>query len=288
MNYIVYKTTNHLNNKIYIGIHKQETLEFDGYYGSGILLNRAIEKYGEEHFEREILFCFNNLEDARCKERELVTEDFCKSRDNYNISVGGTGGNTMAGYSDEEKREVYLKVIKTKRDRGTINYSGEELEKARERMRKIRIQPDNRGRVHTAQSIQNMKDSRRKFCWITNGYDNVQMFLDDDKEIEIPDGWRRGMTVLEENKFTGHTEEVLRELSKKRKGKRYITDGNVNKIYSDGDEIPEGWYFGLTRHKKEKRFFITNGVESRKILINDEIPEGWYKGRTFNSGKKHE
>jgi hypothetical protein len=49
---IIYKTTNTINNKIYIGkaIHNNPK-----YLGSGLLLNRAIKKYGREMFVREVI-----------------------------------------------------------------------------------------------------------------------------------------------------------------------------------------------------------------------------------------
>jgi len=52
--FILYKTTNLLNGKTYVGIHKTNDLE-DGYLGSGIALLVAIRKYGKFNFKREIL-----------------------------------------------------------------------------------------------------------------------------------------------------------------------------------------------------------------------------------------
>ena len=50
----IYKTTNLINGKIYIG--KRQKQEFDKYYlGSGIYLKKAIEKYGKENFSCEII-----------------------------------------------------------------------------------------------------------------------------------------------------------------------------------------------------------------------------------------
>jgi hypothetical protein len=88
--YIVYKTTNKLNSKTYIGVHSQDDPDiFDGYLGSGKSLWNSIKKYGESNFIRETLFVFDNDKTAYEKEAELVTEDFCKLKSNYNIIPGG-------------------------------------------------------------------------------------------------------------------------------------------------------------------------------------------------------
>ncbi len=52
--YVVYKTTNLVNSKFYIGVHKTENPE-DDYLGSGKLIKRAIEKYGADSFHKEII-----------------------------------------------------------------------------------------------------------------------------------------------------------------------------------------------------------------------------------------
>lgn len=88
--YLIYKTTCLVNGKIYIGQHQTYDLD-DGYIGSGHALQKAIKEYGRENFKREILFDFDNFTDMDNKEKELVTEEFVKREDNYNLNVGGSG-----------------------------------------------------------------------------------------------------------------------------------------------------------------------------------------------------
>lgn len=103
MNYIVYKTTNLINGKIYVGVHRTNLDIFDGYIGCGVSKKnknkktkgfpKAVQKYGYENFKRETLFIFPDTEEGKRlayeKEAEIVTIDFVKRIDTYNLSVGG-------------------------------------------------------------------------------------------------------------------------------------------------------------------------------------------------------
>jgi hypothetical protein len=108
--YCVYKTTNTINGKIYIGKHQTNNID-DGYLGSGILLTRAIRKYGKQNFSKEILKFFECDEDMNAYEAEIVNEEFVNRNNTYNLCVGGQGG---AGPSSCVSRESRLRgIVKT-------------------------------------------------------------------------------------------------------------------------------------------------------------------------------
>ena len=107
----VYKTTNTINDKIYIGVHSTNILN-DGYLGSGKLIHRAFEKYGIENFTREIIEFFGNVEDAYEKESEIVTKDFLNRIDVYNLTVGGYGG--FHHINNPDMKQHYVQLTKDK------------------------------------------------------------------------------------------------------------------------------------------------------------------------------
>lgn len=76
--FTVYKTTNLINGKIYVG--------------SGKILIQAIAKYGIENFSKELLFVYDNADEMFLKESEIVNSEFIKSNNTYNIKIGGEGG----------------------------------------------------------------------------------------------------------------------------------------------------------------------------------------------------
>lgn len=102
--YIVYQTTNLINGKIYVGVHRTNVDIFDFYYGCGCYKKdqkksrnkgfpAAIRKYGIQNFKRETLFEYPDTEEGKMaafkKEEEIVTDEFVKRKDTYNLTRGG-------------------------------------------------------------------------------------------------------------------------------------------------------------------------------------------------------
>ncbi len=89
--YVIYKITNTINNKIYIGKHITNNLN-DNYMGSGKILLRAIKKYGIMKFKKELLYKFKTKKEMNNMERKIINKEFLSRKDVYNIKYGGNGG----------------------------------------------------------------------------------------------------------------------------------------------------------------------------------------------------
>ncbi len=86
MYHFIYRTTNLLNGKFYIGKHSTQNLN-DGYMGSGSALLAAMNKHGKECFKTTIIEFFEHEEDVVRREKEIATQEFCKRDDVYNINA---------------------------------------------------------------------------------------------------------------------------------------------------------------------------------------------------------
>lgn len=108
-NYI-YKITNNINGKYYIGVHSTDNLN-DGYFGSGNAIKLAIKKYGKENFTKEILEFVNSEKEKYQRERELVTEEVVNDPQSYNMTVGGSG-NTYGNINCKDNNGNIINVSK--------------------------------------------------------------------------------------------------------------------------------------------------------------------------------
>lgn len=88
----IYKTTNCINGKIYIGQKKSNVFLNNKYLGSGVKLKSAIKHYGKQNFNVELLeeCCSKKQLDER--EIYYIDKYNCRVPEiGYNITVGGDG-----------------------------------------------------------------------------------------------------------------------------------------------------------------------------------------------------
>ena len=91
MHHIIYKTTNLINNRYYIGMHSTKNID-DGYLGSGRRLKAELNKYGKENFKREILASCSDRKALEQLEAEIVCPLLLEDVLCLNLKNGGEGG----------------------------------------------------------------------------------------------------------------------------------------------------------------------------------------------------
>lgn len=163
---IIYKTTNLINGKIYIGQSKKN---IKSYLGSGKVLKQAIKKYGREYFKREILCKCENQSDLNKLERFWINE---LNSQNPNIGYNlESGGNSHEDYSWSRNNNEWKNKI-SESLRGKIQ-SQETIEKRREKLigktrseeTKRKIAASATGRKHTKETLEKMSKAKRGKSW---------------------------------------------------------------------------------------------------------------------------
>lgn len=108
MTYYVYKISNNINSKVYIGVSKHPEKRFKQHIQASnrktsSKLYRAIRKYGKNNFSLNTIKTFANLHSAFEYEKELIIlEDSIEN--GYNITSGGEG--KCSPIKDETKLKI--------------------------------------------------------------------------------------------------------------------------------------------------------------------------------------
>jgi group I intron endonuclease len=121
---VVYKTTNLINGKQYVGLDMYNNPK---YLGSGKLLVKAISKYGIEYFQKEILQECSNIDELKIAEAWWIA--FYNAATNpkfYNILNSSTGGDSLSNHPDLESIKEKIRVARASQ---IINHSDETKKK---------------------------------------------------------------------------------------------------------------------------------------------------------------
>ena len=151
MNYgYVYRTVNTLNGMSYIGqTTKPESKE---YFGSGLYLKRALEKYGRSNFRREILEYASSKEELDELERKYIKEfDAIESDNFYNFSCGGQGGNL----GEKVNKKISKKCSGS--GNGMYGKTYKHTTEAKERIRQANI-----GKTYSQETLDKIKTNTKK------------------------------------------------------------------------------------------------------------------------------
>lgn len=152
----IYKVTNLINNKIYIGKKSKSAKSTEAYFGSGKLISYAIEKYGVDNFRKDILEDeISNI--SELNEREKYWISFFSSTDKtkgYNLTLGGDGGDTYSNKSDEDKESWSKAASKGQKSRTDRKPLSEET--------KLKISNSKKGQIPINKGTKWSDEERKK------------------------------------------------------------------------------------------------------------------------------
>ena len=249
--HFIYKTTNILSGRYYIGMHSTDDLE-DGYLGSGNRLRLAIRKHGKESFKREILEFCKTREDLKKREIEVVNLDEISNEECMNLCVGGEGGWFV---------DIHNKAFKYKLENDLVfreSLSKNRSENSKKAMIDGRLKSVNKsydwtGKKHSDQTKQKISElkigtgtgetnSQYGTCWITKEGTNKKI-KKEDLQAYLNEGWVKGRftnikgELVKNSKLTN--DDVLKikeliyknELSQSKLGKMFnVKQETISKI----------------------------------------------------------
>lgn len=227
MEHSIYKITNNINGKIYIGAHSTENLD-DNYMGSGTAIKQAIKKYGKYNFTKEILGVYDTVDEMYLKEKEIVSEDFIKRKDTYNMKLGGLGG--MSGFKFSEESKKLMSESKIKYFENNINpLKGRKLSdelKEKTKIGVIKYYEENGTEKYKGPKsiihIENMKNS-----WTLERKEKHLEYFKENNPMKNEESRKKTSIGLKEwhknndNPFLGktHSEESKKKISEANKGR---------------------------------------------------------------------
>ena len=174
-NYI-YKITNQINGKIYIGKHSTDNLD-DGYMGSGILICKAEKKYGIENFTKEYL-AFCDTEEKLNWFEKFYIKKFNARQVGYNLTDGGDG--TLGRKHTEETKRKLSEATKKRLVEKGVPFKGKHLSpetiqkiscamkcKTFSEEHKQKISEAMKGKTFSEEHKQKLRKPKQKFHWLT-------------------------------------------------------------------------------------------------------------------------
>jgi hypothetical protein len=237
--YTIYKVTNKINGKIYIGKHQTKNLN-DGYMGSGKLITLSIENYGIENFDKEILFIFETETEMNAKEAELVTETFVKENTNYNLCPGGHGG---FGYLNDGSDEHLIRASAAAKKGGK---SSSESTKRKYGVDSIRSLPSIKEK--------SLETKRKKYGGngfeLDNNRNRAKESFEEKYGVENPS---QHPAIKEKIKETFKKNKHNQGIKNSQYGTMWVTNGYENKKIKKEDVIPEGWRNGRVNARGNKK-----------------------------------
>ena len=175
---VVYKITNQINGKIYVGITQQElSRRMASHRRADTVIGKAIRKYGWENFSVEVLEECDTKEQLQEREIFWIATLNCKTPNGYNRSDGGEGATGVECKSETRARFSALHKGKKRPPRSpehcakiSVANRGKHLTEETKETISIAMSGENNpffGKHHNEQSLAKMSESHRgNTAWV--------------------------------------------------------------------------------------------------------------------------
>lgn len=251
----IYKTTNLVNGKYYIGQHKHNSQ--DGtYLGSGVILESAIKKYGRYNFKLEILEECYSLKELNEKEIYYIKKyNAMDDPNSYNIEIGG-----RIGAVAESTRKKISKANTGERN----GMYGVALVFTEETKRKMSLSSRGRKIIHKNDINKRIKEEElEKYLndgwvlgWSDKTKDTYQKVFQTPKEIRIINKKRIHNKIMTlKHAIKGGIKKGTALGPNKNKGHKWIYKEEVRKTvpFEEIEKwLNEGWILGTPESHKNK------------------------------------
>lgn len=246
---LIYKTTNVITGKIYIG---QDSKNNPGYFGSGVKIKNSITKYGIENFRKETLCECSTQEEL--DEMEIFWIAELNSQNiliGYNIHKGGTH---------------FVECDGTTREKISRTLKGRKLPK--ETCEKMSLSRTGDGHWMKKNDFQGFSDeTKKKMSDAKKGIKQSSETIEK-RSKSMVERWkdedfrkqRSDENLGEDNPFFGktHTEDVRKRISESQKGKKWYIHpdtGHAIQVHSEDGEklLLVGYIRGRVVNPKRKR-----------------------------------
>lgn len=229
MKHYIYLTTNLITNEKYIGKHYGEL--DDDYLGSGIILQRAILKYGKTNFKKEILHISHDAQDNNFQEKKYIKK-YNAVADNtfYNITEGGDGGDIFHLLPVEQQEKIRKEARIRSIGKNNPMYGKKHSEKTKQLISLKR----RTGEIDL--SYMQTKEYKQKMSLAVKGEKNGMYGKHHTEEA------KRKMSIAKKNKYTGKDNGNAKRISA-------YKDSEFKELVKTFDTIQEALIFVGTNPK---------------------------------------
>lgn len=205
----IYKITNNINNKSYIGVSNNPSVRFRSHKSekTGSYISRAINKHGLENFSFEIIEEHTNRMDALKREIELIKTHNSIRPNGYNISPGGDNPPCKTG----NQHHNYGKKLTEKEKENLRNKNLGKKHSLDTKLKKARVPVDVIENIHILHKEAGTMQELSKRLGI--GIDTVRNYISGNRFPEIK---RKGEPFIKAKSIDNRTsEEKERDRRKK-------------------------------------------------------------------------